>query len=348
MKTYLQYTVTVVVSLLFIACSNSKNTENQEKTVPVRTLTVFSDDSSLTRQTYVGSIEESAAVALSFAVAGTVEQVLVAAGQKVTKGQLLATVNTTTAQNAFDAAQATLSQAQDAYNRLVKLHENGSLPDIKFVEVETGLQQAKSMAAITRKALDDCRLYAPQSGMIASCNIEAGANVLPGVQAIKLVAIEKVYAKIFVSENEIGSIHEGQTATLSVAALDNAVFTGKTEQKGIAANPISHTYEVKIGIANTQKNLLPGMVCNVTIDNVSSHPTSIAVPNRCIKVAADGKRYVWLVKDGVASRRYITTGGLTDSGIEVIEGLTAGEQVITDGFLNIGEGMRVKIENEKM
>ena len=130
---------------------------------------------------YVGTIEESQAISLSFSGMVTVEQAFVTEGQRVAKGQLLARLNTATAQNAYSVAQAQLAQAQDAYDRLSKVHDNGSLPDIKFKEVEAGLQQAKSLAAISKKSLDDCNLYAPRSGVIAQCNarrngVQAGNN----------------------------------------------------------------------------------------------------------------------------------------------------------------------------
>jgi RND family efflux transporter MFP subunit len=296
-------------------------------------------------QSYVGTVEESVAVSLSFSGAGTVEEVFVSEGQKVIKGQLLARLNTATAQSTYNAAEAKLAQAQDAYDRLTKVHNNGSLPDIKFVEVEAVLQQAKSMATITRKSLDDCKLYASRSGVIASRNIEVGTNVLPSVSAFKIVSIDKIIVKIPVPENEIGGISERQTADITVPALDNTVFTGKIEMKGISANAMSHTYEVKIGIDNPNETLLPGMVCKVQTHSDVSLQSKIVVPNSVIQISADRKHYVWLAVNDIAKRQSVETYEFTDNGIIVIEGLKAGDKVITEGFLKISEGTKVSIKN---
>jgi multidrug efflux pump subunit AcrA (membrane-fusion protein) len=120
------------------ACKKAEQIQ-QEKVIPVKVMSV-SPQMLTGGRNYVGTVEESTAISLGFSSLGTVEQVFVSEGQRVQKGQLLATLNTASAQNSLDAVQATLSQAQDAYDRMVKLHDNGSLPDIKFVEVESGLR----------------------------------------------------------------------------------------------------------------------------------------------------------------------------------------------------------------
>jgi RND family efflux transporter MFP subunit len=329
-----------IALLALVACSKKTETQ-QEKVVPVKVMEVASLAITAERN-YVGTVEESAAVSLSFSGTGTVEQVFVSEGQRVSKGQLLATLNTATAQNSYDAVQAKLAQTQDAYDRLVKVHENGSLPDIKFAEVEAGLQQAKSMAAITKKSLDDCKMYAPSNGVIATRSIEAGASAMPGVAAFKLVSVDKVNVKISVPENEIGSIQTGQTAHITVPALNNDVFTGKIEMKGIVANAISHTYEAKIKVDNTQSKLMPGMVCKVSLAG-EDNTAALVVPNRAIQISPDGKRFVWLADNYTARRCFVKTNDLTDNGIIVSEGLSAGDKLIVEGFQKISEGTNISI-----
>jgi RND family efflux transporter MFP subunit len=344
--------VCLLAAFTWAGCSNKPVTEVKEKVIPVKTLRIAS--SAATGETnYVGTVEESVALSLSFSVMGTVEQVFVSEGQKVNKGQLLAALNTATLQNTVDASRASLRQAQDAYDRLSKLHDNGSLPDIMFVEVETGLLQAKSMLAVAEKNLNDCRLFAPRNGVIDARSIEPGESATPGITAFKLVSVDRVNVKISVPENEIGSVQTGQEASITVPALDNAVFTGKIETKGIAANALSHTYEAKIGVDNVDNNaetknlspLLPGMVCKVTLVGARHALPLHVVPNRAIRISPDGKRFVWLAKDNVARRCFVQTGSLTNDGIVVTEGLSEGSEIIVEGFQKVSEGMKISITN---
>jgi RND family efflux transporter MFP subunit len=329
-------------TIILNACKKAEQVK-QEKVIPVKVLTVGLSDKSNSRN-YTGTVEESTAISLGFSSLGTVEQVFVSEGQRVQKGQLLATLNSASAQSSLDAVQATLSQAQDAYDRMVKLHDNGSLPDIKFVEVESGLQQTKSMAAIARKNLDDCKLYAPRSGVIATRSVESGAGIMPGVAAFKLVTVETVFVKISVPENEISSTAKGQEARVEVPALDNKSFTGKIELKGITANSVSHTYEVKIGIANPQSELMPGMVCKVRLQT-DGQAAGIVAPSRAIQVAHDGSRFVWLADGNTVKRRFVQTGVLGNQGVEIVSGLAVGELLVVEGFQKVSEGMRISVEH---
>ncbi|KAA6344135.1 Multidrug resistance protein MdtA [termite gut metagenome] len=118
--------------------------------------------------------------------------------------------------------------------------------------------------------------------------------------------------------------------------------------KGVVANAISHTYEAKIGINNVgTKNvlpLLPGMVCKVFL--TADTPTAeMVVPNRTIQIASDGRHYVWLANGDVAQRKFIKTGGLNDNGIVIVEGLSAGDKLIIEGFQKVSEGMKIKYLN---
>jgi RND family efflux transporter MFP subunit len=315
--------------------------EQTTKIIPVKVLTIGLSDKSNSRS-YVGTVEESTAISLSFSSLGTVEQVLVAEGQQVQKGQLLATLNSVSAQSSLDAVQSTLDRAQDAYDRMVKLHANGSLPDIKFEEVKSGLQQSKSMAEIARKNLNDCKLYAPRGGVIAVRSIESGANIMPGMAVFKLVMVDNVLVKISIPENEISGIAKGQEARVEIPALAQKSFSGKVELKGVSANSISHTYDVKIGISNPQAELMPGMACKAYL-TATETTSEIVVPNRTVQISHDGKHFVWLAENGVARRRFITVGNLNENGVGIVSGLSAGDQLIAEGYVKVSEGMKIKI-----
>jgi RND family efflux transporter MFP subunit len=336
--------VIIPAMLAWTACVDRQEPERREKIIPVK-VTNLTLSAITAGRSYVGTVEAAAAVSLSFSGTGSVEQVFVTEGQRVKKGQLLAALNTTTAENSYQMMLAKQQQAQDAYDRLVKVHENGSLPDIRFVEVETGLQQAKSMTAVAKKNLDDCRLYAPQSGVIARRSVEVGSVAIPGVAAFRIVSTDRVNVKIAVPENEISQITEGRTANIVAPALDHAVFTGKVEMKGVVADPVSHTYEVKIELTNNvgTKNLsplLPGMVCKVSLAG-DAETAGMVVPNRTVQIAADGRKYVWLADGNTARRRFVKTGGLDDNGIIIVEGLSEGDRLIVEGFRKVSEGMKI-------
>jgi len=323
----------VLVALVWLGgCSESnKNTLVTGDGVPVRVQKVeLSKDEQSSY--FVGIVEESISVPVSFLTIGQVDNVYVSEGQKVNKGQLLAELNNTTYLSMYQMSLAKEKQADDAFNRLSELYKKGSLPEIKYIEIQTGVEQAHSATQIALKNLNDCKLYAPISGIIGKRSIEPGSSVLPAISVFNLVKIDKVFVKVSIPENEISKIKIGQKAKITVAALDGEEFGGTIEERGVMANPLSHTYDIKIALSNQNEKLLPGMVSNVYLLNDCTS-MNIVVPNNAI-VSEDGnKKYVYVVDKSIkkAEKRQIILGGITNSGIIVKEGLSQGEVIIVEG-----------------
>lgn len=292
---------------------------------------------------YVGTVEETTGAMLSFEVPGNVERIAVDAGTRVRRGQLLATLNQASLKDMYDAAAATLTQARDAYARYGKLHQQGSMPEIKWVEVESKLQQAVSAEAIAKKNLNDSRLYAPYDGVIASKEAEQGMNVLAGQPVLKLVDVRQVSVKIAVPEKEIARLKVGQKATFRVEALDGRSYQTQVTEKGIVANQLSHTYDVKMKVANADGALMPGMVCNVSVVS-DSQKSGFTLPAGAVSLDVDGRRFVWTVVDGKAALRWVETGTLAGNNVSITSGLSEGDQVITVGNHKVSEGMEVNVK----
>lgn len=282
---------------------------------------------------YSGTIEASQTIPLGFQTTGTVDKVYVDAGDEVRKGQLLATLNETDSRNMYQITQAKYQQALDAYNRLKSVYESGSLPEIKWVEMETNLAQAKASLDISKSNLDKCRLIAPQSGVIGSRNIEPGmSSISIATSPFELVDISQVYVKISIPENEISKIKKGMNARFSIAALDNKTFSGEISSVNPVADRISRTYEVKIKVCNLQKELMPGMVCDVTLDETGEKEMML-IPYQSISVDKEGNRFVYLVNQSgtTVKKQAVKTGQYQGSRIEITEGLSVGETIVTEG-----------------
>lgn len=336
------YTGIFLSALIWISCSGKKDENQAIRAVPVKVVKV-SESSYMNSRNYVGTVEAVSSSSLSFEVMGNVSKVFVTEGENVQKGKLLATLDKATLQNSYNASLASLKEAQDAYNRMKSLYDNGSLPEMKWVEVQSKLQQAVSMEQISRKSLKDAGLYAPFSGVISSKSIEPGMNVMPGIEVMQLADISTVNIKIAVPEKEISRVNKGQQAEVMVGALGDKLFTGVVSEKGIAANPLAHTYEVKIKLNNTSHELMPGMVCKVGVHSRETE-AGIVLPNHTVQLQPDGKKFVWVVKGNAASQRMVSTGELTTQGVVITAGLQPGDEVIVSGNQKVSEGTKIAIK----
>ncbi|MEI7983494.1 MAG: efflux RND transporter periplasmic adaptor subunit, partial [Bacteroidota bacterium] len=196
---------------MLIACNPKENKENLPSTKPVKVTTVIvKQEKVVTALRYSGTIEAYQSIPLNFQTTGTVQEVLVDAGDIVHKGELIATIDPTDARNMYEITLSQYQQAKDAYDRLKSVHDKGSLPEIKWVEMESKLEQAQSSLNLAKNNLGKCNLHAPVNGMVGSRNIEPGMSSISIASApLELVDIRQVYVKISVPENEVARIVKG-------------------------------------------------------------------------------------------------------------------------------------------
>lgn len=211
-----EYKWVFLLQCILILSGCGKNVSEERQSLAVKTTRVVPVDM-VESEKYSGTIEETTGATLSFAVPGTVRSIHAVPGQRVTRGQLIATIDDSSLRSAYNAAESTLRQAEDAYTRMEQLHNNNSLPEIQWVEVQTKLQQARSAEQMARKSLADTRITAPFSGVIASKDVEVGHNVLPGQPVAKIVTVNQVKVKISMPESDIAGTDSPRQSSLSTS-----------------------------------------------------------------------------------------------------------------------------------
>lgn len=334
--------MTMVLSVILI-CSCTGKKEHDSK-APTRVKTeVASTAMSMNGQTYVGMVEECEATAVSFTGMGVVKRVLVNEGQAVGRGQLIAEMDDTQARNLLSGAEATLTQANDALERYKMLHDAGSLPEVQWVEIQSKVAQAKSQYEVARKNLADCRLTAPVSGVIGKKLIGAGETALPSQAVVTILDISSVKVKVAIPETEIGGISGNTSSIIKVEAIGRS-FEGGRIEKGVQADALTHTYDIRIHVANRERKLLPGMVASVLFSSDKREVKSekLSMPVTAVQKQADGNLFVWTVgKDSTAHRTTITTGETLGNRIVVASGISEGERIVTEGYQKLSEGTKV-------
>lgn len=322
------------IALIMTGCKQQEVRESHPVKVTVMKVTpaTFSGE-----QKFSGTVEESSGSTLSFPVTGTVQQIRVSAGQRVAKGQLIAVLDEATLRNAYEASSAMLLQAEDAYQRMKQLHDSGSLLEMQWVEVQSKLKQAKSAEAISKKNLADGKLHAPFSGVISEKSVEVGYNVMPGQPVVRLVTIDQVKVCVSVPENEISQVKMGGAVNVSVSALNGKTFSGKIVEKGVMAQPLSRSYEVKALIDNRSGELMPGMICTMGIENGASK-SEIALPAPVIQTDEHNHTFVWVNEGGKARKKIVQTGALTRNSVVIASGISEGDEVIVEGQQKVSEG----------
>ncbi len=319
----------VLLPLALAGCSHTdKNQQAGADPLNVQTEKVMAY-SGTEHMAYSGVAEARQNTPLSFANTGTITEIVADEGDAVAKGQLLAKLNTVSAENAYQLALQKQDQAQDAYTRMKPMKENGTIPDIKWVELETGLNQAKAATGIAKKGLADCNLYAPEAGVIGKKNISPGMNMIPGVTAFELLDIQSLYIKIPVPEDEIKLFKKGNKATVSVGALSRSLG-GTVREIGVSADMLSHTYPVKIEIPNADHAIMPGMVCSVSLD-AQNDSTGFLVSSKTLQQDMHGTQFVLVNENNKVQKRAVKTILLIGPKVLVKGNLKEGDEIIISG-----------------
>lgn len=329
------------ISLLWIAIScadnvNRKVIEKDPVNVGVLTVTPMS---SQYYNVYVGEINASGSAIISTNHSGILEAINVEQGSHVKRGDVLAEVTSKNVLASYEISHATLRQAEDGYERIKKVHESGTVPDVKLVEIETQLAKAMAAARSAEESLEECKVKAPFNGTVSEVLVEEGIHVNPGTPILKLVDLSTIEISIPVPEGEIGKIRIGQKALIDVPALNIKNIDARVVLKGVTAASPSHTYRCTLEPEKKQTNLYPGMVCKVRLSEVSDS-LRIRVPASAVEMDSNG-RFVWVVKDGVVGRAYVTVDGYQEQGVIISSGLESGDKVIVKGAAKVSTGMKV-------
>ncbi len=329
----------VAAAMSLMACSGKK-TERKVEPIAVETETVRAG-SNFHGRTYVGVVEEESTTSISFTGSGTLSRVYVEEGQAVRAGQLIAEMDKTQARNMLAAAEAQMKQANDALVRMKQLHDNGSLPEIKWVETQSAVEQAQASLDLAKKNLADCSIRTPVSGIVGKGVKQAGETVLPAMPVASILNINKVRIVVSVPEKEIANFTSKTPTVISVEALGGRTYQGGIITKGVESDGTTHTYDIKIHLQNADHRLLPGMVCQVKASGTTARG-QMAVPITAVQKNAKGEQFVWTVKNGKAHRNVVTTGRASGNRIAIEQGLTEGEEVVTEGYQKLSEGTEVK------
>ena len=336
------------VALIVTACAHIEKKSHEQAPLSVRTMVVETQAESATSR-YVGAIEPSRETPLSMQTAGRVVAVYVKNGDRVHKGQLLLETDNTQAQNALQAAEASLKHAEDGYSRAQQVHEKGAITDQQMVEIESKLAQARSMYAAAEQQLKECSLTAPCEGVIDDMHIENGQSVVPGVRVCKILDVSAFCVRFTVPEGEIKAFRTKRVlkGEVECAAVDR-VFPITISETSITANPVSHTYDVVARIQGGADVLMTGMVAKVRVNSESSKSNGeedkvIVIPAKCVLLQKQGHT-VWLMQNGTAVRREIQIDGYQAEGVRVVDGLNSGDTLITDGYQKLYNGCAVKNE----
>ncbi|MGB5202623.1 efflux RND transporter periplasmic adaptor subunit [Eudoraea sp.] len=282
-------------------------------------------------------------------MAGTLVKVYVKEGQKVNKGQLLATIDDGGMSSQLEQLKTQAALAKTTFERQKRLWEQKIGSEIQYLQAETNYQAVENSVKQAQSQLAKSNIRAPFSGIIDNVIQEQGTVVSPvnGQAVFRIVNLSDMYIEVDVPESYLNGVTVGKEVKVYFPVLGDSI-SSVVRQTGNFINPTNRSFRVEIAVPNKKNNIKPNLTARVQINNYSSNK-AILIPQSLISENAEGEQYVYIATEvdsndmAVARKQIISTGLTQGDYVEVLEGINPGEQVIMEGARNVRENQKVKI-----
>lgn len=361
-----------MLAISFAGCSEEKPVQDEEVARPVRYVTLAGEEKQFSRR-FSGTAKASKESALSFKVSGTVQSIDVTVGDPVKKGTLLATLDKTDLQVDVEASLASLKASQadvkaaetkvnttrSNYARIEKLYETDNVSLSEFEQARGDFETAKAQLQATKSQvntsksklqasknqLEYAELHAPFEGIVNSIDVEENEEVNPGSPILTLSGISNLEVVVNLSDLYIAKVERGMKTKVIFPTIGGEAFEGNITEIPYATTD-APTYPVTIAIHSQDKRLRPGMSAEIYFDfDQAKRGEDFYLPADAVGEDSTGN-FVFLIerqdeRAGVARKRHISVGALSEKGFLVKEGVTGGDVIATSGLQLLLDGMNV-------
>lgn len=294
-----------------------------------------------------GDVETDENITIYPEFSGVLLEVLVEEGDRVTKGQVLARIDDGGLSSQLAQLETQAALAKTTFERQKRLWEQNIGSEIQFLEAKANYEAIQNSVNQLKSQLAKTVVRAPFSGIIDETFSEQGEVVSPGQSRLfRLINLANMYITAAVPESYLGSIKKGTETIVEIAATGTE-FRSEVQQVGNYINPNNRTFEIKVAVPNDKELVKPNLIATVKLNDYTSE-NAVIIPEGVLQKNSAGENLVYVLQPvtdstGIAEKRILNTGMIYDEQVEVLSGLKAGEQLITEGAKNIHEGEEAKI-----
>jgi membrane fusion protein (multidrug efflux system) len=291
-----------------------------------------------------GVVKADKAIELRAEMGGTVTAVLIKQGQKVTKGQVLATLESSVIDNSVLQLKTQLDLATTTYERQARLWEQKIGSEIQFLQIKSqkeGLENSlNSLKAQARKM----KIIAPFSGTIDQVFAKTGELISPQMPFLRLVNLDNVYIESEITETYLKSISKGTMALLSFSSIDIS-FEANITQVGNFINPSNRSFKTRIDVKNNNNELKANLLADIKINDFNA--SGIVIPSKVIQKDRNGKTFVYTLEAEEANYKVIKTFVKDSNSYNnfsyISEGLNSKSTLVDKGARLVKNGDIVKL-----
>ncbi|HYF98065.1 MAG TPA: efflux RND transporter periplasmic adaptor subunit [Coxiellaceae bacterium] len=302
----------------------------------------------------VGSLKAVRGVDMTAEVAGTIAKIYVKSGEEVREGQALLDLDDSIDQQSLANSQSQLDLNEALFKRQQMLIKEHAISKQDFDQASANLKQAQANAKKEQELIAQKHIVAPFAGQLGILQISVGQYVTPGTSIVSLQAMDPLYLDFSLPEQHLAELKLGEKVNLQLDTYPKQKFSGEITAINSKINPNTRNIDLQATIPNPDKKLLPGLFGHVEV-MLNKAALVVTVPVTAVtsslygdsvfivqkKKSADGKQ-----TELVAHEQVVHLGETRNKKIVILQGVKAGDLVVTSGQLKLHDGAVVKIDNK--
>lgn len=291
----------------------------------------------------VGSLRSDESVTLSTEISGRVQRIALEEGRPVKAGAVLFELEDSIYRAELEQAKANLQLARSNHQRAQELFAKNLISAADRDTTAANLAVSEAAAQLAQARFDKTRITAPFSGIAGLRMVSVGDYLSAGQQLVNLEAMQRMKVDFRVSEAALPVLAVGQTLDIQVDAYPGQIFKGEVYAIDPRLSETSRSIALRAAVPNADGKLRPGLFARVKL-NVAHNTEALLVAEQAIFPRGE-QQFVYVIENGSAAIREVKIGQRIPGRAEIVEGIKAGDTVITAGLQKIGPGSPVMAVN---
>lgn len=335
----------------FVATKTAEFFANQP--APVETVTATQVEGATWQPVIkaVGSLEAVQGVDITAEITGKIIEIAVEDGAEVETEQVVARLDADSLSAELRGARAEASLAEIQRDRQQRLRESNAVSQSDYDQARSRLEQARAQVDDIAAQLEQKTIKAPFGGRLGIIEVDVGQYLRPGDPIVTLQTLDPISVDFTVPQQELARIDVGMPVVVRADAFKEQAFRGRITAVSPKVNQQTRNVAVRGRLSNAEGRLRPGMFVDVAVE-LPRQDDVLTLPQTAITYNPYGDS-VFLINetagdDGepelTVERKFIRTGDTRGDQVQILQGVTEGERVVTSGQLKLRNGSRVTIE----
>lgn len=291
-----------------------------------------------------GTVDARQSIEVTAESMGVVRNIKVKEGQKVTKGQILAELDQTVLLQSIEEIKGQLDFAKQLYTKQSNLWKQNIGSEVQYLNAKNQKESLERRLSTIESQLDMTRIKAPVSGTVDQVYLKLGQSTAMGMPAVRVVNFNDLRVITDLSESYVSRVREGASVELEFKDL-NLSAQGRIAYVARSISALNRTFRAEVPLNNREGLYRPNMIVGMKINDYSTNK-AIKIPVNLLQNSDEGTFVMVVRGEGTnlkASRVSVTPGRSNGIETEILQGLQAGDRIITTGYNDLNDGQAITL-----